>query len=200
MPPGVVLLFRHGQTQWSHEGRHTGVSDVPLDPTGEQQARAIARLLAGAAGAGEGGRRSFAMVLTSPLHRARRTAELAGFPAAQTDPDLAEWNYGAYEGLTSAEIALRRPGWYLWDDGVPDGESLAHLGERADRVLDRVAPILLHGDVAIFGHGHALRVLAARWLGQPPRLAGQLKLDSGRFSELGFEHDRRVLAVWNAAC
>lgn len=189
-----LLLVRHGQTQWSASGRHTGTTDMPLTPEGEGQVERLAPLLAGCA---------VGLVLTSPLCRARRTAELLGWADAEVVADLAEWDYGGYEGRTTAEISaeLGRP-WRIWTDPVPagasPGETLAQVGERADRVLARVRPALVDGhDVALIGHGHALRVLAARWLGQPPERGALLALSVGSVSGLGVEHDLPVVAYWN---
>ncbi|WP_040905597.1 histidine phosphatase family protein, partial [Streptomyces griseoflavus] len=152
---GDLLLARHGETEWSRAGRHTGRTDLPLTPDGEAQARSLAPLLAG---------RTFGLVLTSPLVRARRTAELAGLTGALPEPDLREWDYGAYEGIGTADIVRSRPGWDLWTDGVPPGrefpgESPEQVGERADRVLSRLAGALEEGDVLLVAHGHLLRVL-----------------------------------------
>lgn len=187
-PPGVVVLLRHGETAWSRDRRHTGRTDVPLTDTGEAQARDAARLLAG---------RSFAAVRTSPLVRASRTAELAGFPDARPDPDLQEWDYGAYDGVTTDEIHQRRPGWVLWEDGCPDGEQPADVGRRADRVLAAVRPVLDRGDVLLVAHGHLLRVLAARWVGLPAAAGRLLRLDTATVSRLGHEHDDPVVLGWN---
>jgi broad specificity phosphatase PhoE len=186
---GVVWLARHGQTAYSRDRRHTGTSDIPLDETGEIQARALRRAVA---------EHPFGLVLTSQLRRARRTAELCGLHQAVVDEDLAEWDYGSYDGRTTPEIQTERPGWYLWDDGVPDGETLHQVSERADRVLRRIAPTLEHADVALVGHGHALRILAARWLSQPARLGAHLRLESGTYSVLGHEHGRTTVDTWNA--
>jgi broad specificity phosphatase PhoE len=185
---GEVVLLRHGQTAWSRDGRHTGRTDIPLDEAGEAQARALTAALTGF---------RFALVLVSPLRRARRTAELAGLGGRETDPDLAEWDYGLYDGRTTAEIREERPGWSLWRDGVPLGESIEQVATRADRVLARVRPRLADGDVALVGHGHALRILAARWIGQPAPLAARLQLGSGTVSVLGHEHEDPTVHTWN---
>lgn len=187
---GEVVLLRHGQTTWSRQGRHTGKSDIPLDAVGEEQARALTAALTG---------RRFRLILVSPLQRAVRTAELAGLSPAATDPDLVEWDYGSYDGRTTPEIRAERPGWYLWRDGVQGGETLAEVAARADRVLARVRPVLAEGDVALVGHGHALRVLGARWIDQRAELGARLRLDSGTASVLGHEHEEPVLLSWNAA-
>ncbi|MGC4892880.1 histidine phosphatase family protein [Micromonospora sp. DT31] len=183
-----ILLIRHGETTWSASHRHTSYTDLPLTPDGERQARALAPLLAG---------RHVVRVLSSPRQRATRTADLAGLTVDATDPDLAEWHYGDYEGRTTADIQQERPGWAIWADGGPGGESPAEVGARLDRVLARVTPLLDHGDVALVGHGHSLRVLGARWIGLPPSAGGLLRLDTATLSVLGHEHERRVIRRWN---
>lgn len=181
------MLVRHGATDWSQSGRHTGWTDVPLNDEGLRQARALAQPLS---------RWSFDAVLCSTLIRARLTCELAGLAAdARFDPDLREWNYGDYEGLTTAEIHQRQAGWNLWDDGVPNGESLAELAVRSDRVIEEMRT--LGGDVAVVAHGHLLRVLAARWLGQPALLAQHLNLATASISQVGWEHHRSSINLWN---
>lgn len=191
---GEVVLVRHGETEWSRAGQHTGVSDVPLTPTGEEQARALRSAL---------GFRTFALVLTSPLQRAARTAELAALPDPLPEPDLREWDYGSYDGRTTAEIRTQQPGWTVWDGGTPDGETAAEVGARADRVLDRVRAQLAEGDpsadVALVGHGHALRVLAARWLDLPAHCGCLFRLDTATVSVLSEEHSRPVIRRWNLA-
>ncbi len=195
---GDLVLLRHGETEWSRSGRHTGRTDVPLTAYGEQQARAAGALLAG---------RTFSLVLTSPLQRAARTAQLAGLGHAEVEPDLVEWDYGGFEGLTTPEIRQAgRPGWRIFHDGVAPGgpgqtpgEDLADVAARGLRVLERVRPVLADGDVALVGHGHALRVLATVWLGRPPDLAAQIVLGSGSVSELGEEHDVPAILSWNRA-
>jgi broad specificity phosphatase PhoE len=182
-----IVLVRHGQTEWSASGQHTSRTDVPLTDAGRRAARGLGERLAG---------REFALVLSSPRSRARDTAAEAGFTAV-VDEDLAEWDYGGYEGLTTAEIRVDRPGWLLFDDGVPGGETARQVSDRADRVIERA--LGADGDVALFAHGHILRVLGARWLGQPPRFGGALALDTASISELGFEHENRVLWRWNDA-
>lgn len=192
--PGQLVLVRHGETEWSRSRQHTGRTDKPLTELGERQARALAPVLA---------ERTWSLVLTSPLIRASRTAELAGLPDPQVEPDLMEWDYGAYEGLTSAEISAGRPGWSLWDDGVPPGtgnspgETLAAVATRIDRVLDRARGALDGGDVALVAHGHSLRVVGARWLGLDPAAAALLALDTATLCLLGHEHGRPVLRGWN---
>lgn len=190
---GDLLLARHGETEWSRAGRHTGRTDLRLTPRGEAQAMSLAPLLAD---------RVFRLVLTSPLVRARRTAELAGLTGAEVEPGLREWDYGGYEGITTADIRRTRPGWNLWTDGVPPGrefpgESPQQVGERADRVLSRVAGALGEGDVLLVAHGHLLRVLAARHLGLPPAHGRLFLLGTGTLSRLSLEHGTPVVAEWN---
>lgn len=194
MDPTIVLI-RHGETAWSRTGRHTGVSDVPLTSEGERQAQALRAIV---------GQERFALVLTSPRQRARATALLAGLTGPQVDEDLAEWDYGGYEGLTTSEIGTRlgRP-WTVFGDGVvagvTPGESLEQVAGRAERVLERVRPILAEGgDVALVGHGHQLRVLATCWLGLAPAAAALLALHAGTLSRLGHEHAVPVVDLWNA--
>jgi probable phosphoglycerate mutase len=182
-----VVLVRHGETDWSRAGKHTGRTDVPLNDRGRTQAKALARRLAG---------RRFALVLTSPLSRAAETCRLAGLGRqAMTRDELAEWDYGAYEGRTTPEIRTERAGWSLWRDGVVDGETIAQVGARVDRLLPELDSAT--GDVAVFAHGHLLRVLGARWIGLEP-IAGRLfALDPATVSVLGYEHESRVLIAWN---
>jgi probable phosphoglycerate mutase len=186
---GDVVLVRHGETEWSKAGRHTSYTDLPLTPDGERQAKALVPALAG---------RRFAAVLSSPRQRARRTAELAGLTVTAIDDDLAEWHYGEYEGLTTEEIRRTRAGWNLWTDGCPGGESPTEIGARIDRVLARVRPLLAGGDVALVGHGHALRVVGARWIDLPPSAGKLLRLDTATLSTLGYEHEWEVILRWNA--
>jgi len=187
-----IVLVRHGATEWSEAGKHTGRTDLGLTDKGQDGARALRELLV---------RRSFALVLVSPLQRARRTAELAGFSSYQVEPDLAELDYGQYEGRTTEEISSERgKPWSIWQDGVEavGGESLTALGVRCARVIARAAPLLAAGgDVALVGHGHALRVLAATWLGLDPAAGALLALSAGSISGLGFEHERHVVVRWN---
>ncbi|GIE31292.1 phosphoglycerate mutase [Actinoplanes italicus] len=184
-----IVLIRHGQTEWSARGRHTSYTDLPLTSEGERQARSAGERIAG---------REFAAVLSSPRERARRTAELAGLTVTEVTDDLAEWNYGEYEGITTPEIRSGRPGWSLWTDGCPGGESPEQVGARLDRVLARAREMLTRGDVAMIAHGHCLRVAGARWIGLPPAVGGLLRLDTATYSALGFEHDvDPVLASWN---
>lgn len=183
-----VYLIRHGETEWSRSGKHTGVTDVPLTEQGRTTARLLQPVLA---------RESFALVLTSPLQRARETCELARLGNAVTvEPDLMEWNYGAYEGLTTREIQQARPGWSLFHDGCPGGETPAQVAARADRVLGKVHST--DGNVVLFAHGHSLRVIAARWLDQPPSLGERLLLDTATLSVLGYYYDSPALKIWNA--
>jgi len=184
MPPALVLL-RHGATEWSISGRHTGRTDIALVDEGREQAKAAGGLLAG---------RTFAQVLTSPLVRASETCALAGFDG-EPDPDLMEWDYGAFEGRTSAQIREGRPGWTLWQDGVVDGERAADVGRRADRVIARARQA--EGDTLCVAHGHLLRVLTARWLGLPPVGGRLLALDPGALCELAWEHESPVVRLWN---
>lgn len=190
---GELYLIRHGATAWSVARQHTGRTDVPLLPVGEQQAKALGSLLAD---------RTFVAVWSSPLQRAFRTGELAGLADAQVDEDLVEWDYGGYEGYTAVDIAaqLGRP-WSVWADGVvagnTPGETLAEVASRADRVLVRATALLDTGDVALVAHGHLLRVLAACWLGLPPDQGALFALSAGSLSVLGFERDTRVIQLWN---
>jgi broad specificity phosphatase PhoE len=185
----VVYLARHGETAWSLSGQHTGLTDLPLTERGERNARKLGEQLR---------MRRFARVFTSPLRRAFRTCELAGFGAkAEIDHDLVEWNYGEYEGLRTAEIHAKRPGWQLFRDGCPGGKSPAEVGARADRVVSRVRAV--EGDVLIFSSGHILRVLAARWLGLKPQAGRYLLLSTASLSVLSYEHDltQPVIQLWN---
>jgi broad specificity phosphatase PhoE len=187
--PGVDELWvvRHGETEWSAAGRHTSTTDVPLTDAGEQAARAIGERLAGTA---------FDLVLTSPRERARRTAELAGFPDAHVEDDLAEWAYGDYEGVTTATIRESVPDWTVWSRPCPGGETADQVGRRLDRV---VAKVRAHGGrVLVFGHGHASRVLAARWLDQPVAEGRFFRLDTATISILGYERESPVVARWNS--
>lgn len=185
-----IYLVRHGETEWSLDGRHTGTTDIPLTAHGIEQAEATRPALAGHG--------PFALVLTSPLHRAVQTCEIAGFGAeAQTRDDLSEWNYGDYEGITTAQIRTERPDWSLWRDGVPDGESAEQVGARVDRVIAEARSI--EGDTLVFGHGHCLRVLTARWVGLPPEDGERFVLDTATISILGYERETPVLRAWNLA-
>ena len=182
-----VWLVRHGATEWSRDGRHTSTTDLPLLGPGEDAARALAPRLAG---------HDFALVLTSPRQRARRTAELAGFPDAEVDADLAEWDYGSYEGLTTDQIRESVPDWTIWTHLCPGGEPPDEVGARLDRVVARCTAAA--GDSLLFGHGHALRVLAARWLGLPVADGRLFVLETATVSVLGHEHESRTIQRWNS--
>src|SRR5262245_17247124 len=182
-----IWLVRHGDTAWSQSGQHTGRTDIPLTESGRHQAEALGRHLAG---------RPFALVLTSPLSRARDTCRLSGYgDAAQVTDDLLEWNYGIYEGRTTAEIGAVEPGWSVWTASIRDGGTVEQVGERTRRVIDRAAAA--PGEVALFAHAHVLRILAACWLGLPPRDGRLLALGTAAISVLGYEHATRVISVWN---
>lgn len=182
-----VVLARHGETEWSLSLRHTGKTDLPLTEEGRRQARGLGpRLHAW----------TFSLVLTSPLQRAVETCRLAGYAEqAQVRPDLEEWDYGRYEGLTSQQIQALQPNWSLWRDGCPGGETAEDVGRRADRVLAEVHSV--DGDVLIFAHGHVLRVLAARWLGEPPEGGRHYALQTATVSVIGYEHADPVIRLWN---
>jgi probable phosphoglycerate mutase len=183
-----IFIVRHGETEWSAAGRHTSRTDLPVTDTGRRQAKRLGEELRAD---------SFTLVLCSPLRRARETCELAGFGSmAEICDDLHEWDYGRYEGLTTPEIREQNPGWYLWRDGCPDGESPAEIGARLDRVLARVTSV--PGDVLAFAHGHSLRVLAARWLEMKPAAGARFKLAAAGVSILGHERQTRVIEQWNA--
>ena len=184
-----MYLARHGETAWSLSGQHTGLTDLPLTERGERNARRLGERLKGLA---------FARVFTSPLQRAARTCELAGFgKAAEVDRDLVEWNYGQYEGRRTEEILAERPGWQLFRDGCPGGESPAQVGDRADRVVQRVRAV--RGDVLLFSSGHFLRMLAARWLELEPAGGRYFLLSTASLSALGFEHNpsEPVIRLWD---
>jgi probable phosphoglycerate mutase len=191
---GELILVRHGETEWSKAGRHTGRTDILLTADGEAQAAELAPVLA---------RLKIRAVFTSTATRAVRTAELAGLTGARQDPDLQEWDYGGYEGRTTADIQAGRPGWYLWRDGVipgdaaHPGETVDQVGARVDAVLARVRPLLDEGDVALVAHGHLLRVLTARWLGLEAAGGRLFRLDTGTLCSLGTEHDEPVIHTWN---
>lgn len=185
------FLIRHGETEWSLSGRHTGSTDLALTARGEEEARELAPFLSSV---------TFARVLTSPRLRARQTAELAGLPAAEVEPDLAEWNYGDYEGLRSVEIAAERPGWNIFRDGCPGGETPADVAARADRLIQRLRDF--SGDVAGVSHGHFSRALAMRWIGLPVAEGRHFALRTASLGILGYESARLeapVIALWNAA-
>jgi broad specificity phosphatase PhoE len=185
--PGEVLLVRHAETEWSRDGRHTGRTDIPLTERGRDDARALAGRLAGL---------QPAAVLVSPSARARETCELCGLGAeGTTDDDLLEWDYGDYEGLTSPQIRAQRPDWDLWRDGCPGGEGPAEVGTRADRVIAKLAGF--EGAVAIFSHGHTLRILGARWIGLEAAGGAHLGLSTGAISVLGHERETSILARCN---
>jgi broad specificity phosphatase PhoE len=185
-PPEVVLV-RHGETEWSRDGKHTGRTDVRLTERGREQAEALGAALEA---------RRFDLVLTSPLQRASETCRLAGYgEVAQPRDELREWDYGAYEGRRTVEIREERPGWTLWRDGVPGGETGAQVGARVDSVIAELRS--LAGDAAVFAHGHVLRVLAVRWLGLEPAAGRLLALDTAMISVLGYERETAVIRVWN---
>jgi probable phosphoglycerate mutase len=183
----ALWLIRHGETEWSVTKRHTGRTDIALTATGERQAAALGRHLA---------RRAFALVLCSPLQRARETCRLAGYSdvATYTD-DLLEWDYGAYEGRTTSEIRTEVPGWSIWTGGVPGGETIEQMGNRAEQVIKQA--LAVDGDVALFAHAHILRILTACWLGLPPDAGRLFALSTASVSVLGHERETRVISVWN---
>jgi probable phosphoglycerate mutase len=182
-----VVVVRHGETEWSREGRHTGRTDIPLTENGREQAKQAGRVLK---------QRDFVAVFSSPLQRALDTATLAGFgDQLVVDADLLEWDYGYYEGMTSAEVRAVRPGWILWHDGCPGGETLEHLTRRADAVIERLRA--LDGDALLFAHGHVLRVITARWLEMPATQAQHFALAPASPSTLGYEHEWPALRAWN---
>ena len=184
---GRLVLVRHGATEWSVSGQHTGRTDIPLLPEGEGQAAAVGAYLRSAGWA-------FGLVLTSPLRRAADTCSMTGF-VGETEPDLMEWDYGRYEGIASRQIREERPGWSLWEDGVPEGERAADVGRRADRVIERCRR--QPGDTLCVAHGHVLRVLTARWLGLPP-VAGRLfLLGVGAVCVLGWDGEKPAVELWN---
>jgi broad specificity phosphatase PhoE len=187
MAGGVVVLVRHGETEWSRTGKHTGRTDVELTDRGRAQARALGEALRG---------RRFELVLTSPLGRALETCRIAGLAdAVQQRDELLEWDYGDYEARTTPDIREERPGWTLWRDGVPGGEAAAEVGTRVDRVIAELRP--LAGDAAVFAHGHVLRVLTARWLGLEPQAGRLFALDTSTVSTLGYERETAVIRTWN---
>jgi broad specificity phosphatase PhoE len=182
-----LWLIRHGETEWSLSGAHTSRTDIPLTARGEERAAKIRDYLA---------HRKFSLVLTSPLQRARETCRVAGYAdVAQTDENLREWDYGVFEGRTTAEIRKEQPNWSIWDSPVPGGESVEHVAARTQQVIDRAARA--GGDVALFAHAHVLRILAATWLALPPRGGSLLALGTGSVSTLGFERETRVISTWN---
>jgi broad specificity phosphatase PhoE len=182
-----VVLVRHGETEWSREGKHTGRTDIPLTEQGRRQAQAVGAALH---------ERRFALVLTSPLARALETCRLAGFgDVAEQRDELREWDYGAYEGRMTIEIRRERPGWTLWRDSVPEGETIDEVAARVDRVIDELRAV--QGDALLFAHGHVLRVLAARWLGLEPQNGALFALDPASISALGHERETPVIRLWN---
>jgi len=183
--PSEIWLVRHGETEWSRSGQHTSRTDLPLTPEGERQAESLKGMLAG---------HRFALVLSSPLKRAVETCRMVGLTPELSD-DLREWDYGDYEGLTTAEIQKRAPGWTIFTGAVPNGETAEQVGARADRVIARA--LAADGDVALFGHGHLSRVLAARWIGLEPSGGRLLALSTASLSVLGYEHETRVIRLWN---
>ena len=190
---GEIVVVRHGETEWSAVGKHTGRTDVPLTAAGRSRAEAVGSALRG---------RTFAMVLCSPLLRARQTCELAGFgDVAVLADDLREWDYGSYEGLTTAEIRAANPSWVLWRDGCPGGESPSDVGARADRLLARLCSTVdgeTGANALAFAHGHILRALTARWLRMEVSAGARFALKAGGIGVLGFEHENAVLQGWNA--
>lgn len=183
----ALWLIRHGETEWSVTKRHTGRTDIALTATGERQAVALGRHLA---------RRAFALVLCSPLQRARETCRLAGYSDVATcTDDLLEWDYGAYEGRTTSEIRTEVPGWSIWTGGVPGGETIEQVGNRAEQVIKQA--LAVDGDVALFAHAHILRILTACWLGLPPDAGRLFALSTASVSVLGHERETRVISVWN---
>lgn len=180
-----IWLIRHGETEWSKSGQHTSRTDLPLTAEGEKRATTLKGILGG---------HTFGLVLASPMKRAQDTARLAGFSPVITD-DLREWDYGKYEGLTSKDIHKEVPGWTIWDGFTPDGETGAQVAARADRAIERA--VAAGANVAFFAHGHILRVVAARWLGMPSSAGKYFALGTATMSVLGYEHDQRVLKVWN---
>ena len=187
--PERIFLVRHGETEWSAAGKHTSRTDLPLTEDGRRRASLLADALAD---------RTFSLVLSSPLRRARETCELAGLgDAAELCDDLREWDYGEYEGLTTPEIRSSRPDWNLWRDGCPGGESPSEVGTRADRALARLRSAD-GGDAIAFAHGHILRVLSARWIGMETAAGARLALSAGALCILGFERETEVLRLWNS--
>lgn len=188
MPIQEVYLIRHGETEWSLNGRHTGTTDIPLTENGRKVAKLLVAVL---------GKEKFALVLTSPLKRARETCELAGFGArAEIDRDLMEWNYGAYEGLTPEEIHAQAPGWMIFTDGCPGGETPEQVGARVDRVIAKVRAV--EGHAALFAHGHIFRVFAARWLALPAAAGSHFLLNTATLNILSYYRGTPAVERWNA--
>jgi len=183
-----LWLVRHGETEWSRSGAHTGRTDIPLTAAGRAKAAAVGRYLAGL---------RFELVLVSPLQRARETCRLAGYENALVDGDLCEWDYGDYEGRTTQQIQAGRPGWSLWTDGVLNGETVAQVGARAEKVIARALAVPGESDVALFAHGHILRILTACWLGLPPEDGRLFALGTAAISTLGYERETPVITRWN---
>src|SRR5277367_226729 len=184
---GELWLIRHGETEWSLSGAHTGRTDLPLTAEGERRAAAVGKFLAG---------RKFALVLTSPMARARETCRLAGYgDVAQIESNLREWDYGDYEGRSTADIRKDRPDWNLWNDGVPGGETVEQVYDRAAKVIERATQV--EGDVALFAHGHILRILTACWLGLPANAGRLFGLSTATISLLGYEREQRIISRWN---
>jgi len=188
MSPHELILVRHGQTEWSADGRHTGRTDVPLTDIGRRQADALGQMLGGV---------RLAVVLSSPLTRAWETMERAGFSGEASD-DLLEWDYGTYEGKRTVDIRRSFPGWSVWTHEIVGGETVDQVGDRADRVIERVLDA--EGPAAAFAHGHVLRILAARWMGLPAVAGRLLRLDTATVSTLGWERENRVIRYWNESC
>ena len=181
-----IWLVRHGETEWSKSGQHTGRTDIALTPNGERQAKALGTLLAG---------RKFAQVLVSPMGRAQATARLAGVDRFEVTEDLHEWNYGIYEGITTKAVRQKQPDWSIWESPIPEGETIEQVGARACRLITRVEQA--KGDVALFAHGHILRILGACWMGLAPIYGRNLGLHTATLSILGYERETRVIEVWN---
>lgn len=181
-----IWLVRHGETEWSKSGQHTGRTNIALTPNGERQAKALGKLLAG---------RKFALVLASPMGRAQTTARLAGIDHFEVTEDLQEWNYGIYEGITTKAVRQKQPKWSIWETPIPEGETVEQVGERARRLIARMETV--KGDVACFAHGHILRILGACWMGLPPIHGRNLGLSTATLSILGYERETRVIEVWN---
>jgi len=182
-----ILLVRHGETEWSRTGQHTGRTDIPLTEEGRRAATRLGQMLSG----------RDLTVFTSPLQRARETCRLAGFPDARVENDLREWDYGVYEGRTTLDIRKETPEWSIWLSPIPEGESLDQVADRARNVIDRITA--LDGDVALFAHGHILRILAASWIGMAPYAGRFLALDTATVSMLGYERQTRVIRHWNVS-
>lgn len=190
-PERQIWLVRHGETEWSKSGRHTGRTDIPLTDLGRRQAEGLAHRLAG---------HSFALALTSPRSRAVETARLAGFADAVVDPDLGEWDYGEFEGRTTPDIREEIPDWSIWTGPWRGGETVEQVGTRADRIIERCVDPRVEGGVLLFAHGHLLRVLAARWIHLPADAGRHLALDTATIGILGWERANRALETWNEAC